>query len=496
MTSSVPPLGLSDTAVLLLAANLTSIPQLSALRALIAGYPNILHFSAVLELLLNILPETTPPGDYVSIVYQLYCGETEIFNSQQIPVSFINDVSSRSEQNLRRSLAAIGLSNLCESSLNTEDSEQLLTQWFFDRARRVEEITGMIDLARRLVLSEIDFPQSSPPFPPVAVRIWGTGIIQVLERFVIDNNDEDALQLPSFENLEWDSVIRLLLSRTTPDNVSQNVEILIQPFMEFVRYRQPDIPESLIWDPVWEWFLNQASIGNLGYISNLGRNWIGNEGHGEILEQFLRVSLTACYCCLQSSPSIRSHLHQIHQNIFNLLKLNNQFPVAPDSLKPIEMGSLSQLRDSPLTTSGLSSLEYLELMISSADIIAQSSVASELSIRDIVNIREGSMQTQIHLIDRILSNEGLKKKRNDEQWKTLRQSLKWLQSQSHVLDKVSEQIIDIMILSSLLNALCISLFSTKADSSICLGQRDVCCYSCSFYRHTGKIYPRCVLSVL
>ena len=82
------PLGISDNAVLLLAANLTSVPQLLGLRALIAGYPDVLQFTTVLELLLKVHPETTSPEDYVSIVYRSYCRESEPFHPSRSPVSF------------------------------------------------------------------------------------------------------------------------------------------------------------------------------------------------------------------------------------------------------------------------------------------------------------------------------------------------------------------------------------------------------------------------
>src|SRR5947207_15726435 len=98
MATSQNHLRLSDSAVLLLAANLTSVPQLAALQALIAGYPDVLHFTAVLELLHKILPETISPEDYISIVYRSYRRETGQFDPSRIAASFIDEVSSLSQQ--------------------------------------------------------------------------------------------------------------------------------------------------------------------------------------------------------------------------------------------------------------------------------------------------------------------------------------------------------------------------------------------------------------
>ena len=102
-------------------------------------------------------------------------------------------------------------------------------------------------------------------------------------------------------------------------------------------------------------------------------------------------------------------------------------------------------------------------MINSADIVAQTSVTPELSLRELVTIREGFEQAQTQLVDRLLRSEQSWMKRNEEQWRKLRQSLKWLQSQSRVLGKLSEVSLDTMILTALLDAS--GIFSiTRPDS--------------------------------
>jgi Secretory pathway protein Sec39 len=88
-------------------------------------------------------------------------------------------------------------------------------------------------------------------------------------------------------------------------------------------------------------------------------------------------------------------------------------------------------------------------MITSADIIAQYSF--ELSLRELVTIREGAEEVQKQLIDRLLQS-GNWKTRNEEQWRKLRQSLKWLQLDSLVLGKVSGDALDSSILSALLDS--------------------------------------------
>src|ERR1700738_2927671 len=83
------PIRLVDAAVLLLGANLASELQLLSLRALVAGYPNVLHFTALLEILLKALPETVSPADFISIVYRSYRRETEQIDISRIPASYV-----------------------------------------------------------------------------------------------------------------------------------------------------------------------------------------------------------------------------------------------------------------------------------------------------------------------------------------------------------------------------------------------------------------------
>src|SRR5579862_2852939 len=93
----------------------------------------------------------------------------------------------------------------------------------------------MIDLARRLVLPANTAPFSqTPPFPPPVVTSWGKGVVQVLETFIFDNDDEDELQLLHFENLSPDSAVRLLLSHTTAETVARNVKTLVVLFIEYM----------------------------------------------------------------------------------------------------------------------------------------------------------------------------------------------------------------------------------------------------------------------
>ena len=493
MAASQNPLRLSDPAVLLLAANLTSVPQLASLQALIAGYPDVLHFTAVLELLLKILPETISPENYVSIVYRAYRRETGQFDPSRIATSFIDEVSSLSQQALKRKLGLFNLLNLPQSPANAETHEKSLTQWFFDRARRVEEATGMIDLARRLVLPDSTNFIQTPPFPPVPVKVWGRGIVQVLETFIFDNDDEDELQLLSFESLDPDSAVRLLLSRTTPETVSRNIRNLIVPFVEYIHFKEPG---KEIWGTVWEWLSDRAIAGELEYVSNLGSDWI--ESNEALLRDFLRTCLIACYLCHQSSPAIRNNLRRIHVNISRLSQpLNIQSADEQIILGHPETDLLpSQLRNSsPLTVLTTSSLRFLEEMIMSADIVAQSSVTPELSLRELVNIREGFEEAQIQLVDRLLHSEQFWTKRNEEQWRKLRQSLKWLQSHSRVLGKISEVSLDTMILTALLDAS--GIFSINwSNISICIGKGYLCATPSLASRCSTQNCSRSILPLL
>jgi len=87
-------------------------------------------------------------------------------------------------------------------------------------------------------------------------------------------------------------------------------------------------------------------------------------------------------------------------------------------------------------------------MITSADIVS----SLELPPRELVIIREGTDEAQTYLVDRLLRNEQNWTKRTEEQWRHLQDSLKWLQSASLVLGKLSADALNTMVLTALLDA--------------------------------------------
>ena len=448
MERAANPLLLSDPTVVLLAANLAAVPHLPSLAALINAYPQVLDFALVLDILLKVLPEATSPEDYLPIVYRLYRHETTQTNDlDRIPSTFLQKVSNLSEQAARRKLALFQLDTQ-RSSTTEQDNETLLGSWFFNRARRVEEATGMIDLARRLVCPGTNNFQPTPPFPPTSVTLWGKGVVQVLETFIVDSHDEDELRLVAFESLDSDSAIRLLLSRTTPETLSFTLRRLILPFTEYIHSKGL---ERDTWSTVWDWLLDRAVEGELQYISILANNWI--EADDVVLKEFLRISLAACYLCRQTSSSIRSYLSRIHEGILHLSqKLNLPHSTESIPLQHTETDLLAtELRiSSPLTNVTMPAFEYLAQMIKSADILAQYSI--ELSLSELIFLRGSTEDAQQQLLNRILRADQSWKTRNEAQWKQLRLSTKWLQSTSRVLGKISLESLDKTVLTAMLDA--------------------------------------------
>jgi hypothetical protein len=348
----------------------------------------------------------------------------------------------------------------------------------------VETETGMIDLARQIVLPNTANIKQTPPFPPTAVTIWGKGIVQVLQTFIFDNDDEDDLQLVSFEHLDVDSTIRLLLSRTTPETVARNIRSLISPFIQYVNFHEP---EKQVWETVWDWLLDHAAVGELEYLSNWARD--GPAIDADTLQAFLRTCLTACYLYHQSSPSTRQNVHWIRDYVQQSLpNIATQTQIESISLIHPETDLLpSQLRNSsPLTSLNASSVRFLDQIIKSADIVAQYSVTPEISPRDLVTIR-GSEETQKQLLDRLLRSDQSWTKRNEDQWKKLRQSLKWLQSESRVLGKLSIETVDASILTALLDASGTS-DKTAVDDSFWIGKGYVCATTPITDKYSGEDY--------
>jgi protein transport protein SEC39 len=302
----------------------------------------------------------------------------------------------------------------------------------------------MIDRARQVVLPDVTQFGQSPPFPPISVIIWAKGVVQVLGTFIFDNDYEDDLQLVTFENLDAESgAVRLLLSRTTADPVSRNIRSLVAPFIQYIKSHEPG---KEVWRTVCEWLLDHAATGELDYVANAAADLPDDIDR----LRFLHTCLTACYLCHQSSPSIRPNLYRIQDHLSQSLQYMNA-AAEPISLPHPETDLLpSQLCEfSPLAVLNTLALKFLDQMIMSAEIIAQYSF--ELSLRELVTIREGAEEVQRQLIDRLLQS-GNRKTRNEAQWRKLRQSLKWLQIDSLVLGKVSGDALDSSILSALLDS--------------------------------------------
>jgi Secretory pathway protein Sec39 len=76
----------------------------------------------------------------------------------------------------------------------------------------------------------------------------------------------------------------------------------------------------------------------------------------------------------------------------------------------------------------------------------------EYTLAEIVTIRAKPEDVQAQLIDNLIHNEQSWTKRTDEQWKVLQQSIHWLHSQSGVMQKLSMERMDTMILSAILDS--------------------------------------------
>jgi len=79
-----------------------------------------------------------------------------------------------------------------------------------------------------------------------------------------------------------------------------------------------------------------------------------------------------------------------------------------------------------------------------------------LSLKELAIIHEESAQTQTQLAERLLRGDPNRPRRTDEQWKSLRQSLKQLRNQTGILGKLSEESLDTMVFVCMLDACGIS----------------------------------------
>ncbi|RPA83605.1 secretory pathway Sec39 [Ascobolus immersus RN42] len=215
---------------------LLSIHQLTS--GLLSQFTHLLHIvhsspahTSILPLqtaryaLLHFLPESTAPGEYISILRYLFQPTLYPLNVSEIDEALdITPVKSLKESTARRRVAELEIGTF----------EETITEWLKHRVRRIDHETGDLSLSETLLLEFLNEDEE--------VQEYFYGTLMVVQRLVyeFDCGDWDLARIESLDAVE---VVRSVLAEK---GGVEMLDVVIKPFLE-VGGRQDG------WEAVWDW---------------------------------------------------------------------------------------------------------------------------------------------------------------------------------------------------------------------------------------------------
>ena len=260
---------LSPAKVVLLAVNFASRTDIESLHHLAARYDDVLGNELLLRILLTYLPETTTPSVYVDFVQQIGGDgfEPEDHPGPNLDTTGVDDLSEDRAIRKTRKLRLLELSGSRETS---EEKDDLVTQFLFQRACRMDAEAGMLNHLAELL---IPFANRSP------IRTWMVSTVVPLSRRNIEYYVEDApYPLATFQQLSDCAAVEDLLSQTgiseeKYDGISRDLRGILSPWIyDSARWViNDDLPKQSAegtgppnvkcagWEQALEWLVLQAS---------------------------------------------------------------------------------------------------------------------------------------------------------------------------------------------------------------------------------------------
>lgn len=402
--------------LLLSAATSVASGDIEGLRTHIVADKSVLNANTCLDLLLRFLPESIEPDEYIPLVEELYEDRVE---SADNAVKLTDGVSGLGDR------TATTLLNKLDLSVQAQESDILLTDWFKQRAIRIQRETGLIELSHSLLTSSRLASQE--------VRQWDESIVEVLYCLYRQYPNSPFYNIEEFEALPYSNAIELLLSGSNPSNISWDMRTIVVPYMKY---------ESKDWSVVWEWLLKKSETYFL-LLSRLVASW---DGPDQGTELYMRTALAACYLTAETSGKVWDEMHKIQQRVKHIMPTSISDPIDETSL------SLTNFKDPrcPLTQSFSSSaLETLDLLITSAAIMFPH---TPLSLQAVARIKYFASEDEQKVILLRFLRSGNWQSQNETNWKSTRDNLKWLQSKSGVLAKLSPEYLESTICATMLAA--------------------------------------------
>ncbi|EPS41366.1 hypothetical protein H072_4737 [Dactylellina haptotyla CBS 200.50] len=473
MAAAAVAADLQPSRAILLAAHFTSKTDITSLRNLIALHPATFTQRTVLDILLNFLPETTPPSTYAPLVKDIIANRVLEPPSPDTPALDTSFIEPISEASALKTLESLGFPSQKNAEAggkkeggggSPQQGESILFSWLRDRVYAIDRETGAIGLLESLVAQFIEVDP--------AVYAWYTGSVGVLKRLIYtcQTDAEDRLiggiGLEEFENLGAREGVRLLLgSSVSEERIGAGFEMAV-PYVEYKRKQKGG--EVDIWGFVFDWITGHTK-GRFGIVWRVVRDWEGPEDEA-VKERYLRAIMGCCYMCLGTDEETVQQLQDVVYRVAEAVRVGDlaEVKVAEvdelverfmsgrgsiwnifSSTAHVASEAMEEETAGELVKPSAAALRLLDLLIASTRRFAMFPL--QLTVREVMRMRfTGSREDQLGLLRRALSVED--RQRNEPAYQNLRSACEFLRAESKVLGKLSQEDIEVEFLKDMLSA--------------------------------------------
>ncbi|KAK9367973.1 Sec39 domain-containing protein [Lipomyces kononenkoae] len=407
--------------------------------------------SQALNILLKFLPETTEPGSYLPLVFDIAYSRLEETDDCEELTDLLPGAIRLLDDN---SAKQVGEKLLSDGStwvqFHEGDMALTITSWVFARIYSIDSSIGVLDLIDTIVSA--DFSESLPN----AVLQWRDGILRPLQLFYVyypTAADKRSYRLQEYTSLNTQVVIEHFLQYTTAMFVNRDVTMIVTPYLNYMRIISNGTVKP--WDCFYRWLVVTAAT-NFPVISELVRQWNGPEDDSSALIDYVSAVIASCYQCSEARSEYFEAMHIFQKRGIYLANMADEVLVDDDQLIEAQMASDGKVDSafefpaSPLYQPTQSNLYLLDQLITSAAMI---SVYVPTTLQSIARLRFfGTHQTQLEFLLRVVRGNSKEfAYRDDSNWRTLRSGSRWLKNKSNVLSKLSDADIENAFLAALLD---------------------------------------------
>lgn len=233
-TSTPTPLkDLSSDQCILLAVHYASEANIPALHSFTPNRPDALSSELVLRILLTYLPETLDPEVYRSYVSEVGSRLYIDVDRQDVAVDtgLVSDVDSATA---RKRVKKLHLHEIKPTRFPPHAPKDLLTNFLCNRAERIDQATGMLNLVVSLVGSFLEGNEY--------LRVWFVSVVLPLLRLNFEYYPQDPVveSIEDFTHEDGKEGMELLLSRalkkdagndSESSEVARDMKSLVGPWM-------------------------------------------------------------------------------------------------------------------------------------------------------------------------------------------------------------------------------------------------------------------------